>query len=512
VDPQVIGGRYEVVRAIGRGGMGTVWLCRDTVLDREVAVKQIGALPGEPAAAARAMREARIAASLNHPNAVGVYDILDEDDSHWLVMEYVENQTLAEAARQAEGLPPQRVAAIGAAVAGALARAHERGVVHRDVKPGNILLSRGGVPKISDFGIARAHADDQLTQTGFMTGTPSYLAPELARGGNPTSASDVWALGATLYYAVEGQGAYEAQPNPLATLQNIAAGHARPMAKAGPLAGAIRAMMDPDPHRRWDMATAARRLDGIAHGDTTLALPAGAALTADPAATEVIPEALSRTQRLEPAAGAPAAAAGPAAYPPRSPRDPQRRRTSPWVPIVIIVLIAALAALGYALYRANSARTPGPSTTSSTTSPPSTASTRPSSSSSTSSSSTTSRTMTTTTTTTTGSSPQDARSMERFVQGYYRDVTNDKKRDDTWSQLTPAMQDKSGGREAYDQFWSQFRSVDTDHAKADPQAGTVTVDLKFMRDGGEDTDETHVLTLVKDGDSWLIDDDARAGG
>jgi eukaryotic-like serine/threonine-protein kinase len=512
VDPQVIGGRYEVVRAVGRGGMGTVWLCRDTVLDREVAVKQIGALPGEPAAAARAMREARIAASLNHPNAVGVYDILDEDDSHWLVMEYVENQTLAEAARQAGGLPPQRVATIGAAVAGALARAHERGIVHRDIKPGNILLSRGGVPKISDFGIARAHADDQLTQTGFMTGTPSYLAPELARGGNPTSASDVWALGATLYYAVEGQGAYEAQANPLATLQNIAAGHARPMQKAGPLAGAIRAMMHPDPDRRWDMPTAARRLDGIAHGDTTLALPAGAALAADPAATEVIPEALAGTQRLEPATAAPAAAAGPAAYPPQAPHDPQRRRTSPWVPIVIILLIAALAALGYALYRANSVGTPGSSTTSSTSSPPSTASTRPSSSSSSSSSSSTTSTTTSTTTTTTEASPQDARSMERFVQGYYRDVTNDKKRDDTWAQLTPAMQDKSGGREAYDQFWSQFKSVDTDNAKADPRAGTVTVDLKLKRDGGDDTDETHVLTLVKDGDSWLIDDDARAGG
>jgi serine/threonine protein kinase len=512
VDPQVIGGRYEVVRAVGRGGMGTVWLCRDTVLDREVAVKQIGALPGEPAAAARAMREARIAASLNHPNAVGVYDILDEDDSHWLVMEYVENQTLAEAARQAGGLAPQQVAAIGAAVAGALARAHERGIVHRDIKPGNILLSRGGVPKISDFGIARAHADDQLTQTGFMTGTPSYLAPELARGGNPTSASDVWALGATLYYAVEGQGAYEAQPNPLATLQNIAAGHARPMVQAGPLAGAIRAMMDPDPQRRWDMATAARRLDAIAHGDTTLALPAGAALAVDPAATEVIPEGLAGTQRLEPVDPAPAAAAGPAAYPLQAPGDPQRRRTSPWVPIVIILLVAALAALGYALYRANSVGTPGPSTTSSTTSPPSTASTRPSTSSSSSSSSSTTSTSTTTTTTTTEASAQDARSMERFVQGYYRDVTNDKKRDATWAQLTPAMQDKSGGREAYDQFWSQFKSVDTDNAKADPKAGTVTVDLKFKRDGGDDTDETHVLTLVKDGDSWLIDDDARAGG
>jgi eukaryotic-like serine/threonine-protein kinase len=514
VDPQVIGGRYEVVRAVGRGGMGTVWLCRDTVLDREVAVKQIGALPGEPAAAARAMREARIAASLNHPNAVGVYDILDEDDSHWLVMEYVENQTLAEVARQAGGLAPQRVAAIGAAVAGALARAHERGIVHRDIKPGNILLARGCAPKISDFGIARAHADDQLTQTGFMTGTPSYLAPELARGGNPTSASDVWALGASLYYAVEGQGAYEAQPNPLATLQNIAAGRARPMEEAGPLAGAIRAMMDPDPDRRWDMATAARRLDEIAHGDKTLALPAGAALAVDPAATEVIPEGVAGTQRLEAATRAPAAAAGPAAYPPQAPRDPQRRRTSPWVPIVIILLVAALAALAYALYRANSGGTPAPSTTTSTSSPPTTASTKPStSSSSTSTSSTTTKTTSTsTTTTTTDASPQGAQSMERFVQGYYRDVTNDKKRDITWAQLTPAMQDKSGGRQAYDQFWSQFTSVATSNAKADPKAGTVTIDLNFKRAGGDDTAETHVLTLVKQGDSWLIDNDARTGG
>ena len=102
--------------------------------------------------------------------------------------------------------------------------------------------------------------------------------------------------------------------------------------------------------------------------------------------------------------------------------------------------------------------------------------------------------------------------MERFVDGYYRDVTNDKKRDETWAQLTPAMQQKSGGREAYDQFWREFKSVDTHDTKADPQAGTVTVGLTFKRDGGDDTDETHVLTLVQDGDAWLIDDDARSGG
>ena len=147
MQPQVIAGRYEVVRPIGSGGMGTVWLCLDTVLGREVAVKQIGALPGEPAAAARAMREARIAASLNDAHAVGVFDVVDENDSHWLVMEYVEGQSLAEQIREVGALPPTRVAAIGSAVASALARAHERGIVHRDIKPGNILIDHGRHPQ-----------------------------------------------------------------------------------------------------------------------------------------------------------------------------------------------------------------------------------------------------------------------------------------------------------------------------------------------------------------------------
>jgi eukaryotic-like serine/threonine-protein kinase len=271
MQPQLIAGRYQVLRAIGRGGMGTVWLCRDEVLGREVAVKQIGALPGESATETkRAMREARSAAALNHPNAVAVYDVVDHDGLPWLVMEYVEGQTLADEISHDGRLSPQRVADIGAQLAGALARAHERGVVHRDIKPGNVLIDKAGRPKISDFGIARGHGDEQLTQIGFITGTPGYLSPELARGGDPLPASDVWALGATLYTAVEGRPPYEPRSNPIALLRTIAAERPRSMIHAGALGPAIDAMMLEDPARRWDMATSAKRLGRIARTITAV--------------------------------------------------------------------------------------------------------------------------------------------------------------------------------------------------------------------------------------------------
>jgi serine/threonine protein kinase len=316
MQPQLIAGRYQVLRAIGRGGMGTVWLCRDEVLGREVAVKQIGALPGESATETkRAMREARSAASINHPNAVAVYDVVDHDGRPWLVMEYVEGETLADEIARDGRLSPQRVADLGAQLAGALARAHQRRIVHRDIKPGNVLIDKAGRPKISDFGIARGHGDEQLTQVGFITGTPGYLSPELARGGDPHPASDVWALGATLYAAVEGQPPYEPRSNPIALLRAIAVERPRKMTHAGALAPAIEAMMHEDPACRWDMATSARRLGGIARAGAPAYLR-----RADPAATKVIgaplvesTQPLEPTQRLAPvvpvAVAAPVAAA-----------------------------------------------------------------------------------------------------------------------------------------------------------------------------------------------------------
>src|SRR5688500_12207491 len=215
--PRTIADRYIVERAVGRGGMGTVWLCRDEVLDRDVAVKEVGNMPGASTSdLARALREARSVAALNHPNVVSVYDAVKDGDHHWLIMEYVPSRNLSEMVAEEGALSPDRVAWIGAQAADGLAAAHERGTVHRAVKPGNLLVTDDDRVKITDFGLARTHGDPRLTGSGIVTGTPAYFAPELAQGNEPTFAADVWALGASLYAAVEGRLPYPDQSNPIA--------------------------------------------------------------------------------------------------------------------------------------------------------------------------------------------------------------------------------------------------------------------------------------------------------
>ena len=264
--PTLIGGRYQTVRPVGRGGMGIVWLARDTVLGREVAAKQIGDFPGESAGETRrAMREARAAAALNHPNVVAVYDVTEHEGTPWLVMEYVAGPTLAQAIRQRGPMTPKGAADLGAQLAGALTAAHRAGIVHRDIKPANVLIG-GGRPKIGDFGIARAGAEDQLTKTGMVTGTPSYMAPEVAVGRDHGEAADVWALGATIYFAVEGQDAHAGQGNALATLRHIATHPPRRPQRAGPLEPILADLLARDPARRGTMAQAHRRLENIAAG------------------------------------------------------------------------------------------------------------------------------------------------------------------------------------------------------------------------------------------------------
>src|SRR3954464_9811561 len=211
---RLVCGRYRLHQQIGGGGMGAVWRPRDELLGRQVAIKQVLPPTGANAEAIdqlrqRALREGRIAARLSHPHAISVYDVAVEGGQPWLVMEYLPSRSLAAVLAEDGVLRVDQVAQIGAQVADALAATHAAGIVHRDVKPANILIGEGGrvegLVKITDFGISHASGDVTLTQTGQITGTPAFLAPEVAQGQEMTEASDVFSLGATLYTSIEGQ-------------------------------------------------------------------------------------------------------------------------------------------------------------------------------------------------------------------------------------------------------------------------------------------------------------------
>jgi eukaryotic-like serine/threonine-protein kinase len=203
--------RYELDRVVGRGGMADVWLAHDRLLDRQVAVKVLSSgFAADATNVARFRREARAAAGLNHPNIVSVYDWGEEDDSYFIVMEYVDGQTLRGVMDQYDRLAPAEAARIAAEIADALAFAHRHGVVHRDVKPGNVLITPGGQVKVTDFGIARADATDGLTKTGAVMGTATYFSPEQAQGLELDGRSDVYALGVVLYEMVTGVAPFTA--------------------------------------------------------------------------------------------------------------------------------------------------------------------------------------------------------------------------------------------------------------------------------------------------------------
>ena len=336
MQPELIGGRYRVESAIGRGGMGTVWLCLDETLQRHVAVKQVGLLPGESVTdSARALREARSSAGLSHRNVVTVFDVVEETGHIWLVMEHVQGRSLSQIIKQDGPLDPATVAEVGAQVADGLSALHADGIIHRDVKPGNVLIREDGVAKISDFGISRTAGDATLTQSGYLTGTPSYFSPALARGAEPTPADDVWALGATLYAAVEGRPPYTQRTNPVEVLHEITSSPPPPPQQAAFLEPALRRMLDRDPSSRWSMADAGhtlRRLADTHRPDATLAQtrPTSTASSSAPAGPAAAAEPVAATPHDAPAPRAAQAEersiAGPAPTPQGA--HPRRRRAA----------------------------------------------------------------------------------------------------------------------------------------------------------------------------------------
>ncbi|WP_394616022.1 protein kinase [Lentzea sp. JNUCC 0626] len=275
-----LGGRYVLLDQLGAGAMGVVWRARDEFLHRDVAVKQLLLNDVESnefhEAVQRAMREGRIAARLQHPNAIAVYDVVVEDDGKpCLVMEYLPSRNLSSILERGP-MPAQEAARIGSLAAGALAAAHAAGIVHRDIKPGNVLIGRDGTVKITDFGISRALGDVAVTKTGMLAGTPAYLAPELARGAEPAPPSDVFSLGATIYAMTEGEPPFGKSTNDLGLLYKVARGETRPPIRSGPLTGLLVRLLANEPSQRPTAAQAAEELKAIAAGQpvpTTRVIP-----------------------------------------------------------------------------------------------------------------------------------------------------------------------------------------------------------------------------------------------
>jgi serine/threonine protein kinase len=265
----VVANRYQLVDRIGRGAMGTVWRARDLVLCRDVAVKEVraqGTLTEQErwVAHARSLREARVAARLNHPGVVTVHDVIEAEGIPWIVMELLAARSLAQVLAEDGALSPPYVARLGVMLVGALASAHAAGVIHRDVKPANVLLTTEGRAVLTDFGIATMAGEPRLTQAGMVMGTPGFCAPERIRGAPASAASDLWSLGATLYAAVAGRGPFDGQGSAMAILTSIVHDEPPVPPSPGPLGTVIRALMNKDPAQRPSAAAAGRLLAAAA--------------------------------------------------------------------------------------------------------------------------------------------------------------------------------------------------------------------------------------------------------
>ncbi|MFF2844973.1 serine/threonine-protein kinase [Streptomyces sp. NPDC058001] len=331
----LLAGRYRLGESIGRGGMGRVWRAHDEVLHRAVAVKELTAALYAPESEravllARTRAEARAAARITHPAVVTVHDVLEHDDRPWIVMELIEGPSLADAVkeRQPARIEPAEVARTGLWVLRALRAAHAAGVLHRDVKPGNVLLARDGRVLLTDFGIAQVEGDTTITKTGEIVGSVDYLAPERVRGADPGPASDLWALGATLYTAVEGVSPFR-RTTPLTTMQAVVDEEPEEPVHAGALGPVITALLRKDPEARPTPDEAEQMLAEAAEGRRPQTAQAYVPTRA------VTPDEVTAVRATAP--GTPGSGSGTYPTHPAAPTPTHRRR---W-PLVVSVLVAA---------------------------------------------------------------------------------------------------------------------------------------------------------------------------
>ncbi|WAX78413.1 serine/threonine-protein kinase [Streptomyces sp. KMM 9044] len=270
---RLLAGRYRLGDVLGRGGMGTVWRAEDETLGRTVAVKELrfpSSIDEEEKRrlVTRTLREAKAIARIRNSSAVTVFDVVQEDDRPWIVMELVEGKSLAEAIREDGLLEPRRAAEVGLAVLDVLRSAHREGILHRDVKPSNVLIAEDGRVVLTDFGIAQVEGDPSITSTGMLVGAPSYISPERARGHKPGPAADLWSLGGLLYAAVEGTPPYD-KGSAIATLTAVMTEPLEGPRNAGPLRDVIHGLLTKDPAQRLDDATSRAMLNAVINAPET---------------------------------------------------------------------------------------------------------------------------------------------------------------------------------------------------------------------------------------------------
>jgi serine/threonine protein kinase len=517
----LIADRYRLQHVVGSGGMGVVWQAWDERLERPVALKQLHRQSGTPTAEAelankRAMREARLTARLSHPHAVPVFDVVEQQGQLWLIMQFIPSITLAAVLEEGGPLQPNEAAQVGAEVASALAAAHAVGIVHRDVKPGNVLIADDGTALISDFGIAHALGDATLTSSGMIHGTPAYLAPEVARGIEANFASDVFSLGATLYSAMEGTPPFGRDENSMALLHRVASGKFPPPQRSGEMTPVILEMLSTDPEARPSMRAVADNLARLAvgsrskAGDETLAPDAPAAPAAPAEATTG--DAVAATLSTNQPPTAPAPPSVPSSPPKNLDQPPtERQRKHGMVAAAAVVAVIGIGILT-AVLMADRPGSPAASSGQSSAAAPesiglSSAPQAPSASakpqpSSTATSRTRARTPApdpsppaTPRTKARKSSPPQSRTtpptvrgtptaaqLRRAITSYY--ALMPRNTDAAWPRMTAWYQtNHAGGRQAYQRFWDAIDRVSVADVSGNPPGSARATITYYFKDG-----------------------------